>query len=136
MADISKISLPNGTTYNIKDSNALTDDLFNMTPIDFVEVAEGQIVYTYFPASELSRIQHYRPFTTNIKSIGPEGVINSGRNIWYCGGTYASKLYNPDDDNTRVYFTIGIFTSIIKIDLTTLEITYLGEIQMDWYENN
>lgn len=32
MADISKISLPDGTTYNIKDSNALTDDLFN-TPI-------------------------------------------------------------------------------------------------------
>lgn len=35
MADVSKISLPNGTTYNIKDSNALTDELFNMTPLDF-----------------------------------------------------------------------------------------------------
>lgn len=132
MPDISKISLPNGTIYNIKDSNALTDDLFNMTPIDFVEVYEGQIVYTYFPASELSRIQHYRPFATNIKGLGPEGPISLGRNIWYCGGNW---IASPRDDgsNNRVYFSIGLLTSVIKIDLTTLEITDLGAIKVDWF---
>lgn len=131
MADISKIALPNGTTYNLKDSNALTDDLFNMTPIDFVEVVDGQIVYEYFPASELSRIQHYRPFATNIKGIDSGGgLVNVGRAIWYCGGTWLSYETLDDTSNTRVYFSIGSSAEVIKIDLTTLEITYLGYLEI------
>ena len=50
MADISKIKLPSGTTYNIKDSNAATktelDELFGENSNRYFEVdADGNLYY-------------------------------------------------------------------------------------------
>ena len=58
MADISKISLPDGTTYNIKDSNALTDDLFN-TPIGVTYDSEDDS--SFLNSDGLPLVTHNRP---------------------------------------------------------------------------
>ena len=74
MADISKISLPDGTTYSIKDSNALTDDLFNMTPIPVTvqPVEEGDVYNRYFiPMSAIPLVEHRRPIYLAFPGFAP-----------------------------------------------------------------
>lgn len=93
MPDISKISLPDGTTYNIKDSNALTDDLFN-TPIGVTYDSEDDS--SFLNSDGLPLVTHNRPILIN---FGDE--INQDKQMYYYlhdaypGSTYEGcKFYS------------------------------------------
>ena len=109
MPDISKISLPNGTTYNIKDSNALTDELFNMTPLDFSTQAITEKFY------ELA--SHNRPIF--VASNGTPDIMLY-YSCEYDDGNLVAKIYtgtflfsNTDGDEisyyaNRIYLAIDV----------------------------
>lgn len=122
MADISKIALPNGTTYNIKDSNALTDDLFNMTPIGVTH--GGKYDPIVLDSDALPLVAHNRPILIN---LGDENRAHTAMyyymNDTEAGSTYEGcKLYGCidtlgsfDPDAERfIEYRIGI--SIYAID--------------------
>lgn len=119
MADISKISLPNGMTYNIKDSNALTDELFNMTPIDFSTQATTDTFY------ELA--SHNRPILV-AGAEQPEGML-----YYLCeydDGELVAKIYvdtflhsQLDDNNNLIFYESKIY---IAIDVNNKNIRILA----------
>lgn len=89
MADISKISLPDGTTYNIKDSNALTDDLFN-TPIGVTYDSEDDS--SFLNSDGLPLVTHNRPILID---FGDENHMYYYMHDAYPGSTYEGcKFYS------------------------------------------
>lgn len=122
MADISKISLPNGTTYNIKDSNALTDDLFNMTPIGVTY--GGKYDPVVLDSDGLPLVTHNRPILIN---FGDENNVYASMHYYMndaaTGSTYEGcKFYssirtdasiNPD---TGVFIEYRTFLTVFAID--------------------
>lgn len=69
MADLSKITLPNGTTYNLKDAAARTDISAMQTTISAITGSVGGVTFlgeTTTPLADLS--------TTNPVSIGGQNV--------------------------------------------------------------
>lgn len=91
MADISKISLPNGTTYNIKDSNALTDDVFNMTPIG-VTYDEEHDTPPVLDSDGLPLVAHNRPI---LIGFGEMATMFYYMNDAVTGSTYEGcKFYS------------------------------------------
>lgn len=123
MADISKISLPNGTTYNIKDSNALTNDVFNMTPIpvtvQHVE-EEGREYDRYFiPMSAIPLVELRRPIYLAFPGVIFPDTYN------YLMLYYAASLPDLIHEGTLGYYIeyVELYSKRIwSIDTTTGEI--------------
>ena len=121
MADISKISLPNGMTYNIKDSNALTDDLFNMTPIGVTY--GGKYDPMVLDSDGLPLVTHNRPILIDFSvddythqamyyymNDTEAGSTYEGCKLYGCIDTFGSFV----DSGTFIEYRIGI--SIYAID--------------------
>lgn len=121
MADISKIALPNGTTYNIKDSNALTDDLFNMTPIGVTY--GGKYDPIVLDSDALPLVAHNRPILIDFGSGGyahtamyyymndaVPGSTYEGCKLYGCIDTSGS--FNPDTESF-IEYRLGISVSAI-----------------------
>ena len=113
MADISKISLPNGTTYNIKDSNALTDNLFNMTPIG-VTYGVGEHEDTVLNSDGLPLVAHNRPILINFGD-SPDTDTQGIRLFYYMHDAYPGASY----EGYKIYSTIMVYP---RIDHSTGEL--------------
>lgn len=103
MPDISKISLPDGTTYNIKDSNALTDDLFNMTPIGVIH--GGKYDPMVLNPSGLPLVTHNRPILMNVGDENTPYVLM----FYYLNDSETGSTY----EGYKMYGTIDTHGSFI-----------------------
>jgi len=125
VADISKISLPNGTTYNIKDSNALTDDLFNMTPTWTTYDEEHD---TYFLNSDvLSLVAHNRPILIDFG----DGMHSEAHMYYYMHEAFLGTAY----EGCKIYGTIARLAIVHPSGVVT-EQTYIQLIAINPQNGN
>lgn len=108
MADISKIKLPNGTEYNIKDSTALHTPLVIMSTNPFTESTEHGASGLYIPKIDNALYCADKRFNVTV----------SGDYINFDGNHY---LFDGDYDNGGTVFRVGNDkTVVITIDFSEL----------------
>lgn len=119
MADISKITLPNGTTYNLKDSNALTSEIYNAGKQVATGNFYGEIFNSYTLNTASGAYSHAEGYNTTASGsdshAGGGNTTASGLCSFSEGyGTVAASSYqhamgkyNVADGNDKYALIIG-----------------------------